>query len=293
MERTETTVTIETDRGFVKRREPSLSRCIRREQCPHGILPESRIHGFLTLSHFVVTISLIIPAYNEEERLPAFLESLARFHQISKMTIAEVLVVDDGSSDQTSTVAAKFSGRLPLRVIRLPRNRGKGAAVQTGVEESRGDAIIFMDADGATGPEELPKLLAGLERKPIAVGNRWMRGSIVADREILRAFSGWVYRTYMGFFGLAGVDTMCGFKGFHRDAAKRLFSSLTEERWLFDTEVMLRARRHGMPIENVPISWTSKHGSKLKFSALMRSAFQIPIVAFRVARETRTSRSAA
>lgn len=237
-----------------------------------------------------MNVSLVIPAYNEEERLPAFLESLARFHQISKAHIVEVLMVDDGSSDRTSTVAEQFSNRLPLRVIRLPQNRGKGAAVQTGVKESHGDAVIFMDADGATGPEELPKLLAGLEQKPIAVGNRWMQGSIVADRELFRAFSGWVYRTYVGFFGLAGVDTMCGFKGFRRDAAKKLFSSLTEERWLFDTEVMLRARRHGIPIENVPISWTSKHGSKLKLSALVRSFFQIPVVALRVAQEPHSSR---
>lgn len=197
----------------------------------------------------------------------------------------EVLVVDDGSSDRTSAVAEQFSNRLPLRVIRLPRNRGKGAAVQTGVKESRGGAVIFMDADGATGPEELPKLLAGLERKPIAVGNRWMQGSTAAGRELFRAFSGWVYRTYAGVFGLAGIDTMCGFKGFRRDAAQKLFARITEERWLFDTEVMLRARRHGIPVENIPISWTSKHGSKLKPSALIRSFFQIPVVAYRIAQE--------
>lgn len=259
------------------------------EPASRGILRRGEIHGFLTLSDFPVTVSLIIPAYNEERRLPDFLESLARFHQISHVPITEVLVVDDGSSDRTSAVAEKFSNQLPLRVIRFPHNRGKGAAVQAGVLESRGDVVIFMDADGATGPEELPKLLAGLERKPMAVGNRWMEGSHVADREPFRAFSGWVYRTSMRFFGLVDVDTMCGFKGYRRDVARFLFGRIREERWLFDTEIALRARRHGIPVENVPIRWTSKHGSKLKFPVLVRSVFAIPFLALRVWKEPHSS----
>ncbi|MDP3685669.1 MAG: glycosyltransferase family 2 protein [bacterium] len=246
-----------------------------------------------------MTVSLIIPAYNEEGRLPAFLEDLATFQRSARLPdgqarcpLTEVLVVDDGSSDRTAAVAHLFEDLLPLRVTQLPSNRGKGAAVRKGVFESRGDAIIFMDADGATAPAELPKLLAALERAPIAVGNRWMPESRVDGREPFRAVSGWIYRAYVDLFGLRGIDTMCGFKGFRRDAAHKLFATLREERWLFDTEVMLRARRQGYAIEHVPIRWVSKHGSKLNLPALIRSSFQIPFLAARVAAEPHSSKPA-
>lgn len=241
-----------------------------------------------------MTVSLIIPAYNEAERLPAFLEDLVTFFRKAPPgTFLEVMVVDDGSTDRTTAVAKTFTNRLPLRVIRLAENRGKGAAVRTGVLQTHSDAIVFLDADGATAPTELPKLLAALQRVPIAVGNRWMRESHVEDREPFRAVSGWIYRTYVDLFGLRGIDTMCGFKGFRRDAAHALFATLREERWLFDTEIMLRARRRGYAIENVPIRWTSKHGSKLNLRALIRSTFQIPFLAARVAAEPHSSKPAA
>lgn len=229
--------------------------------------------------------SLIIPAYNEEGRLPAFLRELSAFHQRHPNLLDEVLVVDDGSADRTSEVARSFADQLPLKVMRFPNNRGKGAAVRAGVLEARGETVIFMDADGATSPDEIPNIVRALEHAPIAVGNRWMPGSRVADREPFRAFSGWVNRTYVGLFGLREVDTMCGFKGFRRDVARALFDHLYSERWLFDTEIMLRARRRGVPMTHVPIAWTSKHGSKLRPAVLLRSFFVIPFLAARVWRD--------
>ncbi len=231
-----------------------------------------------------VRVSLVIPAFAEERRLPSFLSELATWNTEHR-TLTEVMVVDDGSADGTAAVAESFRDRLPLRVIRFPENRGKGAAVQAGVRAATGDAVIFMDADGATGPEELPAMLTALERAPVAVGNRWLPGAAVREREPFRALSGWVYRTYVGLFGLGGIDTMCGFKGFRREAAQALFARLLHERWLFDTEIMLRARRRGYRIENFPISWTSKHGSKLKPSVLVKALVEIPRLAWRVARE--------
>lgn len=229
--------------------------------------------------------SLIIPAYNEERRLPGFLRALSDFHASHGGMLREILVVDDGSSDRTASVAEDFRTGLPLRVIRILKNRGKGAAVRAGIQEAEGDAVVFMDADGATSPDELPKLVQALERSPIAVGNRWMPGARVRDREPFRAVSGWVYRAYVGMFGLQDIDTMCGFKGFRRESARTLFEKLREERWLFDTEIMLRARRLGYHVANVPITWTSKRGSKLRPAALARAFFQIPLLAIRVRRE--------
>lgn len=233
----------------------------------------------------LVRVSLIIPAYNEEHRLPAFLHELAAFQQASPDLVEEILVVDDGSTDRTAEIATSFASRLPLRVIRLPHNQGKGAAVQCGVLEARGDAVVFIDADGATPPAELPKLVHALASSPIAAGNRWMPGSRVEGREPFRRLSGWIYRTYVGFFGLGGVDTMCGFKGFRADVARPLFQHLSTKGWLFDTEVMLRARQKSLRIADVPITWTSKHGSKLRLSVLLRSVVHIPFLAARVRRE--------
>lgn len=231
-------------------------------------------------------VSLVIPAYNEEGRLPAFLEELVTFRRKAAEVIHEVLVVDDGSRDRTAARTAMFQDLLPLRLIRSPKNRGKGAAVRAGVLEATADAVVFMDADGATSPWELPKMLAALTGAPVAVGNRWMPGSQVEGRETFRAFSGWVYRTYVGYFGLRGIDTMCGFKGFHRAVGQELFASLREERWLFDTEIMLRAVQRRYRVESFPIRWTSKHGSKLRLPVLLRAFFEIPFLAARVAGES-------
>lgn len=239
-----------------------------------------------------VRLSLIIPAYNEEGRLGAFLDDLARCQSRFGYFLQEILVVDDGSTDHTAALTETHARRLPLTILRLPTNRGKGAAVRTGIFAATSEAVVFMDADGATPPDALAAMSHALEAFPIVVGNRWIVGSTVSDREPLRALSGWVYRTYVGLFGLRGIDTMCGFKGFHRQVARSLFVSLLHERWLFDTEVMLRARHHKIPIGSVPISWTSKHGSKLQPSVLAKALFEIPFLAWKVARERRLAGTA-
>lgn len=219
--------------------------------------------------------SLIIPAYNEEKRLGPFLESVSRYLRERPGEVSEIFVVDDGSRDQTASVARAYQQRLPLRVLVHEQNRGKGAAVQTGVMAATGDYIVFIDADGATGIAELPKMVKALSQAQIGIGNRWMKGAIAERSSQLRRLAGWVYRQYLRLFGLGDIDTMCGFKGYHRDIARTLFSNLQEERWLFDTEIAYRARQSGFGIKNIPISWESKDGSKLDTSTLLKSAFQI------------------
>ncbi len=193
----------------------------------------------------------------------------------AKDDIHEIIVVDDGSADNTAAVVKGFAPRLPLRVISHRRNRGKGAAVRTGVMEAKGDAIVFMDADGATPITELPKMRQALKEAPIAVGNRWMEGSKTERHSRLRQLSGFVYRQYMGLFGLGKIDTMCGFKGYRREVARELFSHLLEERWLFDAEVIYKAVKAGYAIKNFPIEWESKDGSKLDTKTLVKTALQI------------------
>ena len=221
-------------------------------------------------------VSVVIPAYNEEERLPPFLDSIESFHKDNPDLLKEVLVVNDGSSDRTADVAAAYTNRIPgYQVISLPQNQGKGAAVQTGVLAAQGEYIVFMDADGATAIGELPKMITALNKAQIGIGNRWMKGAKTERHSMLRAFSGWAYRTYMRLFGLGSIDTMCGFKGYHREVARDLFKHLIDKRWLFDTEIAYKAVRRNYSIINFPIEWESKDGSKLGTGTLIKSALHI------------------
>ena len=236
-------------------------------------------------------VSLIIPAYNEEERLGAFLKTIVTYWQRHRKELREVLLVDDGSSDATVQVAKKWQKSLPImKVIRHQKNRGKGAAVATGVLAAKGELIVFTDADGATPIGELNKMIGVLGSSDVAVGNRWMKGARTERRSSLRRFSGWVYRTYMRLFGLGGVDTMCGFKGYKRAVARDLFRGLLEERWLFDAEVAYKALRAGYTVVNFPIRWESKDGSKLSTVTLIMSAFKIMPLMSKIRREIKATR---
>lgn len=222
------------------------------------------------------SVSLIIPAYNEEERIVPFLASIVAYSKENPDSLSEVIVVDDGSKDTTAQVAKEAGKELPnLQVISLNPNQGKGGAIRAGVLAAKGDVIIFMDADGATGIDELPKMTAALQGSDIAVGNRWMAGAKTERHSLLRQLSGFLYRNYMKLFGLGNVDTMCGFKGYRKEVAKDLYQDLQEKRWLFDTEIAYRAVRRGYNVQNFPIAWESKDGSKLDTFTLIKSALQI------------------
>jgi len=223
-----------------------------------------------------MSVSLIIPAYNEEQRLGPFLQEISRYVTRHPRELREVIVVDDGSTDHTKKIVAAHQRKLPrLKLIALAKNRGKGAAIKRGVQAAAGDLIIFLDADGATPIGEVPKMIDALAEADIAIGNRWLPGAKAERHSALRRLSGWVYRHYMMVYGLGRYDTMCGFKGYHRAVAKNLFEDLMEERWLFDTEIAYKARRRGYTIANVPIRWTSKDGSKLSTFTLLKSALAI------------------
>ncbi len=219
--------------------------------------------------------SLIIPAYNEEKRLGAFLDLIFDYHKQRPNDIQEILIIDDGSQDKTFDVAIKFAGDLPITVIKHDFNKGKGAAIKTGIMSASGDYIIFMDADGATPITEFPKMISALSEAQIGIGNRWLPGSHTERTSFLRKLSGYIYRRYMSLFGLGEIDTMCGFKGYRRDIAKALFSHLLEERWLFDTEIAYKAVQAKYSIKNFPISWKSMDGSKLSTATLITSGLRI------------------
>lgn len=207
-------------------------------------------------------LSLVIPAYNEAERIPAYLDSIRTYVDQEKIK-AEILVVDDGSGDDTARVAGEKPG---VRVISLYRNFGKGGAVQEGVRLAQGERILITDADGATPVEEFETLNAWLDRgKDIAIGSRYMDDSRVEIKQDSRR----IFVSRAGNFlirlltQLDFKDTQCGFKLFQRVAAQALFRNLRNLRFGFDFEVLKYARQQHFSVIEVPVRWRDQAGSKI------------------------------
>ena len=202
-----------------------------------------------------VQLSVVIPAYNEAARLPVFLDSVLEWcgeHEPS----FEVIVVDDGSSDDT----VKLAMQRDVRVISHERNAGKGAAVRTGMLAARGELRLFADADGATGMVELPALLHA--DADIAIGSREGRDKDVQASATRRFLGRWFNRAVrMG--AVKGIrDTQCGFKLF-RAPAHGLFEIAQENGFAFDVELLLLAQRKGLSVAEVFVNWTEMPGSKV------------------------------
>lgn len=207
----------------------------------------------------VAVLSVVIPAYNEESRLPTTLETLRGYLSGREH---EVVVVDDGSSDRTAEVAERFG----CRVVRHPRNLGKGAAVKSGVLASRGNPVLVTDADLAAPITELPKLEKALKSgADIAIGSREDPGAEVKRASFKRKLAGKVFNLLVRLLtGLPYRDTQCGFKLFQGEAARALFSLAGCSGYCFDVEVLLLARELGFKVEEVGMEWHDRPGSKVR-----------------------------
>ncbi len=218
----------------------------------------------------MIALSIIVPAYNEAERLPATLHSIRAFLDETGRN-AEVIVVDDGSTDTTSAVVrgiASMDERLVL--IRLPQNRGKGYAVRTGVVNAAGERVLFADADGATPIEELVRLEKHLEAgAQVAIGSRGIKDeSVTVHAKIVRRLAGRLFHQLVSRLTVHGfVDTQCGFKLFTAPVAQELFSRMRMDGFSFDVEVLLMAQRRGYRVDEVPVNWTHQPGSKINVVA--------------------------
>jgi dolichyl-phosphate beta-glucosyltransferase len=215
-------------------------------------------------------LSLIIPAYNEAERLPAFLESACSYLADRYPGSHEVIVVDDGSEDATGDVVRAFSEPWSqLDLITCPENQGKGAAVRRGMLAGSGDVLLFADADGASPITEEARLVSAIAAgADVAVGSRLVRApDVVRRRDWRRAVAGRIFARVARWMVPVSVrDTQCGFKMFRRDAARRLFPLSQEQGYMFDIELLALADHLGYRVAEVPIHWTEIPGSKLKMS---------------------------
>ncbi|PYU73797.1 MAG: glycosyl transferase, partial [Acidobacteria bacterium] len=200
------------------------------------------------MSPTVPDLSIIIPSYNEESRLPATLERIAAYLSTHGRE-TEVLVVDDGSKDGTAAVAESLRDKIPsLRVISNGVNRGKGYSVRRGIQEARGRIALFTDADLSAPIEEAGKLIDGLETNDLAIGSRAMDRSLITVHESpFREFAGIIFNKLVrSILWLPFVDTQCGFKAFRRERCGVIFEQQTIERFGFDPELLYLARRHGL-----------------------------------------------
>lgn len=226
-----------------------------------------------------VSLSVVVPAYNEEERLPIMLDETIEYLEHRQKEddsfLYEIIIVDDGSRDKTSQVGLEYAkkyGVEKIRVLTFEKNRGKGGAVRLGVFSSRGSKILFVDADGATKFSDLTHVEqclddfhSGKDGMAVAVGSRaHLQDEAVATRSLFRNILMYGFHFIVYILAVRGIkDTQCGFKLFTRKAALTLFSSLHVERWAFDVELLYVAECLGIPVGERAVNWQEIDGSKM------------------------------
>jgi dolichyl-phosphate beta-glucosyltransferase len=213
------------------------------------------------------TYSIVIPAYNESARLSKSLESILAFLDRQAWD-AEVVVVNDGSRDDTAEIVRSYMQRDP-RVLLLenPGNRGKGYSVRNGMLHARGEVLLFTDADLSSPIQEGQRLVAAIrEGADVAIGSRWVRPEMMTERQsLLRQLFGRIFNWLLRLIlGLPYSDTQCGLKAFTRNAAMEIFPRQRIERWGFDPELLFLASRMRLRTVEVPVAWAHDDRSKIK-----------------------------
>jgi glycosyltransferase involved in cell wall biosynthesis len=213
-------------------------------------------------------LSIIIPAYNESARIEVTIDRVMSCVH-SQGWDAEVLVVDDGSTDDTISIVERCMDRHPcLNLIRNSGNRGKGYSVRNGILQAVGDVVMFSDADLSAPMEEANLLVAAIDGgADVAIGSRWLdRTRQTTHQPVYRQFFGRCFNAVTrGVIGLPFADTQCGFKAFRRSVAQKIFRLQRIERWGFDPEILFIAQKHGYSIREVPVTWGHDARSRMSY----------------------------
>lgn len=226
-----------------------------------------------------VELSVIVPAYNEEERLPMMMDETLEYLEERKKKLKsftyEVIVVDDGSKDKTTQTAQSYCNKYgsdKIRVLTLAKNRGKGGAIRLGMFSARGRYLLFADADGASKFSDFTKLENEMKNmkkdssnRAVVCGSRaHLEEESIAQRSFFRTILMKGFHFVVWFLCVRGIkDTQCGFKLLTREAAVLLFSNLHVERWAFDVDMLFLAQYFNIPVGEVAINWTEIEGSKM------------------------------
>jgi dolichyl-phosphate beta-glucosyltransferase len=209
-------------------------------------------------------ISVVIPVYNEEKRITAFLQSVVDY-VINKTFFCEIVIVDDGSVDRTvEIIESMLREKLPgkFRTFRLPQNRGKGAAIRKGMLEAQGDYIFFLDADGSTSIAEIDNFIPQFSPEfDIYIATRTIKHKAPFKRKFFGY--GYIYLANL-LLGLKIADFTCGFKCYTQPSAKKIFSRQLLNNWSFDAEDIFIAQKNGYKIKETPVHWQHVGGSKVK-----------------------------
>jgi dolichyl-phosphate beta-glucosyltransferase len=212
------------------------------------------------------TYSVILPAYNESARIAGTLDKLLA-HAAQRGWSVEVIVVNDGSSDDTAAIVRAYASKhAVLRLLENPGNRGKGYSVRNGMLHARGDILLFSDADLSSPIEEADKLFVAIAQgADIAIGSRWVDRSLQIRRQPLhRRIFGRIFNLALRIIlGLQYKDTQCGFKAFTRRSAQAVFPLQKIERWGFDPELLYLARKFGFNVSEVPVAWSHREGTRI------------------------------
>lgn len=222
------------------------------------------------------SLSIVIPAYNEENRLPKTLDRIVVWLDQHPLAFHEMIVVDDGSRDATAQVVEKYRTTRPsIRLLRDPGNRGKGYAVRHGMLDANGRWILYTDADLSTPIEEVETLYAAATEHGavVAIGSRAIDRSLVAvHQSVFREYSGRFFNVVMrAATDLPFRDTQCGFKLYRSDAAKEIFSRQEQDGFSFDVEDLVIAAKLGLRAVEVPVRWSNVEGTKVSLRQGLRS----------------------
>jgi len=212
------------------------------------------------------TYSIIIPAYNESQRISASLDRILAYIAEQHWG-AEIIVVNDGSRDNTAEIVREYAKtHTMVRLIENPGNRGKGYTVRNGMMQAHGDILLFTDADLSSPIEESKKLFAAIDRgADVTFGSRWLQAELQTERQpIHRQVFGRIFNLLLRIIlGLKYKDTQCGFKAFTRKAAHQIFARQTIDRWGFDPEILFLAEKFGYKVAEVPVEWAHDDRSKI------------------------------
>lgn len=227
-----------------------------------------------------IRLSVIIPAYNEEKRLPRTLEEINDYLQ-KQLYASEIIVVSVGSKDKTVEVAQNFSDKIrKIEIINMPQSgEGKGYSVKQGMLKAKGEYRVFTDADNSTPVDQVEKMWPEFEKGyDVVIGSRDMKNSDVAvPQPLFRRFLGNGFNILVqAILGLYGIwDTQCGFKGFSAKATEEIFPRSEIKHFGFDPEILVLAKKYGYKIKEVPIRWLNDADSKVKMSHTIKMLMEV------------------
>jgi len=234
-------------------------------------------------------LSIIIPAFNEEQRLPKALDRIVAYLNERPLR-SEIIVVDDGSTDGTAALVESYVNKYPgLRLVSNGRNRGKGFSVRHGVLEAHGKIVLFTDADLSTPVAEADKLIPELlqDNYDIAIGSRAVNRSLIeVHQPLFRERAGILFNFLVRWItGVNFSDTQCGFKAFRRERARIVFEQQRIERFGFDPEILFIAKRHGLRVVEIPVRWSHDAATKVSVASDgIRMFFELIVIPWNVMR---------